>query len=344
MNFDSGTWALPAGVLIELQRQESALLAVGESNLRAYAPRAASAPTPLQREGGGVVIVPVTGVLMRRTGIFGAILGGTSTQEIESVLAAVAADPQVRFIVLEIDSPGGEVSASQGLANAVRRAAAVKEVCAWINGAYCASGAMWVASQADEIYSSTSVASVGSIGVVARHVDYSGANKALGITVSEVTAGKYKRIASSDAPLSSEGRATLQAHVDALYAEFLADVARGRGITIDAAEKLANGRTFTAREAVARGLIDGIVAIEDLFAHRRRNDRVANSPTALDALAAAQGEDVTQWPAILRKAATRVLADAGLDPERPVPVTRPNALRHAHETFSKLRHHMGFDR
>jgi signal peptide peptidase SppA len=341
MSFASGTWALAPDALFELQRQASALLAVGERNLLAYQPPGEARPIS-QREPGGVAVVPVVGPLLKRPGVIEQILGAAATTAIENALAACVADRSVETIILEIDSPGGEVSASQGLANAVREAGKAKPVVAWVNGSACCSGALWAAAQASAIYSSTATATVGSIGVVARHLDVSAAHARAGVKVSEVVAGRFKAVASSSAPLSDEGRATLQAHVDSLYAEFLRDVGRGRGVPAEtAAARWGDGRMWTASEAVKLGLVDGIASLADLIAGRRRAAATAGAPSALQALAAAIEEDATTWPAVLNTAAARVLADAGIDPLRPVPTLQAQELRRAAGTFARLRAKLG---
>jgi hypothetical protein len=107
----------------------------------------------------------------------------------------------------------------------------------------------------------------GTDGVVTRHVDVSKREEQIGVKTTEIYAGKYKRIASDHAPLTDEGRATLQGHVDHIYSIFVNDVAAHRGVTADTVvQKMADGRLFLGRQALTAGLIDGIASLDSLIA------------------------------------------------------------------------------
>jgi len=107
---------------------------------------------------------------------------------------------------------------------------------------------------------------VGSIGVVATHVDVSRAESARGVKTTEITAGKYKRIASSYEPLSAEGRASIQEQVDAIYEGFVEAVADGRGVSVRTVlSKMADGRVFIGKRAVDAGLADGVLSRDALI-------------------------------------------------------------------------------
>jgi ClpP class serine protease len=130
-----------------------------------------------------------------------------------------------------------------------------------------ASAAYWLASQADGIYIADETTWVGSIGVVTAHTDLSKANEMSGRKVTEITAGKYKRIASSHSPLSAEGQMTLQDQVDQVYSVFVDAVAAGRGVSVDAVlADMADGRIFIGQKAVDAGLVDGVSSVAALVA------------------------------------------------------------------------------
>jgi ClpP class serine protease len=114
------------------------------------------------------------------------------------------------------------------------------------------------------------VAFIGAIGVVAQHVDVSGAERLVGMKTTEVTAGRFKRIASAYAPLSDEGRAVIQDQVDHVYASFLEAVAEGRrAAPLDVLDRMADGRTFIGRQAVEAGLADAVCGVRDVLADLR---------------------------------------------------------------------------
>jgi signal peptide peptidase SppA len=206
----------------------------------------------------GTAIIPVYGVIGKKMNMFTRISGGTSTQLIGKDFAEALADPEVHSILLAIDSPGGTVDGTQALADQIFEARGKKPIVAIADG-MMASAAYWIGSAADRVYTSGDTTAVGSIGVVAQHTDYSQAEHAAGIKVTEITAGKYKRIASDHEPLSVEGRASIQEKVDHLYSVFVDSVARNRGVDPETvAAKMADGKVFLGKQAVKAGLVDGV--------------------------------------------------------------------------------------
>jgi ClpP class serine protease len=129
-----------------------------------------------------------------------------------------------------------------------------------------ASAAYWIASAADRVFIKDETTMVGSIGVVATHIDQSQADAKEGITVTEITAGKFKRIDSQHAPLSAEGQAMIQDRVDSLCNVFVSDVARNRGASVDVVLRdMADGRVFIGLDALERGLVDGVSTMDNLL-------------------------------------------------------------------------------
>ena len=144
------------------------------------------------------------------------------------------ADPLVRGIILDVDSPGGEVG---GLFDLVARIGALKASAGkplWaVANEDALSAAYAIASAADRIYV-TQTGEVGSIGVVAAHVDESGADAQAGFAWSFVFAGQQKVDGNAHEPLSQRARDTIQADVDRLYGEFCTLVAANRDLTVEA--------------------------------------------------------------------------------------------------------------
>jgi signal peptide peptidase SppA len=160
----------------------------------------------------GVAIIAIDGVLAKRMNVLLRIFGGTSSQLIQRDLKNALANPSVRGILLAIDSPGGTVDGTQELAQTVHEGATQKPIAAWSDG-LIGSAAYWIGSAAPRVFISGDVVQAGSIGVVATHVDVSKAEASRGIKVTEIVAGRYKRIASQHAPLSDEGQRALQEQV-----------------------------------------------------------------------------------------------------------------------------------
>lgn len=243
---------------------------------------------------GGVALLPVEGVLSKRMNMFSRISGGASTQILARDLRAALADPQVKSVILTIDSPGGTVDGTQEAARAVLGArSGDKPVVAWIDG-MAASAAYWIASAADSIHLGAATDIVGSIGVAMQHVDYSQQDVKFGIKRTDIYSGKYKRIASDTTPLSEEGRAYLQAQSDYYYSLFVEAVAQQRGVDVEQVLKdMADGRIFIGQQAIDNGLVDQGSTLDDLVAELasgayvpRRSNAAGAAAWAFPALAA----------------------------------------------------------
>lgn len=225
----------------------------------------------------GVAILPVEGVIAKRMNLFTQISGGVSTQLLQRELGAALDDPDVHSIVLQVDSPGGTVDGTQTLANAVLAARDRKPIVTLASGTM-ASAAYWIGSAAKAAYIVDGTTAVGSIGVVTSHTDVSGAEAARGVKTTEISAGKYKRVASQYAPLSEEGRQSIQDQLDYLYSLFVGAVAQHRGVSEEQVlADMADGRVFVGQLAVDAGLVDGIITLDDLVAKLSRENGQAGA-------------------------------------------------------------------
>jgi capsid assembly protease len=219
----------------------------------------------------GVAIVPLTGVLTKRANMFDEVSGMSSYQLFARDLDQAVTDRSVRAILVEPDSPGGAVNGVSMAGDAMRRAAAAKPLSV-LAGGMMASAAYWIGAQAGagNVLIEDAVTEVGSIGVVMTHLDTSRAEEQRGVKYTDIVGGKYKRIAGSHAPLSTEGRDYLQQQVDYVYSEFIDAVAAARGVSVETVlADMADGRIFIGRQAVAAGLVDGIASRADLMADLR---------------------------------------------------------------------------
>lgn len=212
----------------------------------------------------GVAVMPLQGIIGKRMNLFIQFSGGTSTQLFERDFKKAFADPVVKSILLLVDSPGGSVDGVQELANLIYENRGKKPVIAFTDG-MMASAAYWISSAVDKIFISGDTTQVGSIGVVAAHVDISKAEERMGVKTTEIVAGKYKRIASRYAPLTEEGKASIQEAVDHIYSVFVNDVARNRGVSEDKALSMADGKVFMGKQAIEAGLADGVSVLSSLI-------------------------------------------------------------------------------
>jgi capsid assembly protease len=212
---------------------------------------------------GDVAVIEVEGVLTKNPSYLTALLGGSSMRQLETCFTDAVRNPAVKGIILAIDSPGGTVDGTQSFCNAIYAARGKKPILAHSDGVMT-SAAYWIGAAADKIYISGDTVTVGSIGVVATHVDVSEQDAKYGEKWTEITAGTFKRIASSHAPLTAEGRDYIQAQVDHIYSVFVESVAEFRNVKTEKILPAADGKIFIGMQAIRAGLVDGRANLQQL--------------------------------------------------------------------------------
>ena len=210
---------------------------------------------------GNVAVIPIHGTLVHRCLGLDALSGMTSYQELTNEFNAAVEDRSVDAILLDIDSPGGEVNGLAEFAERIYKARGVKPIIALVNE-QAFSAAYWIGSAAEKLYV-TRTASVGSIGVIATHVDQTKADEKAGLKYTHVIAGKKKANYSSHRPLSREAFEELQAEVDAFYGIFVSTVSRNRSISPDKVRGTEAG-LFMGKSAVVAGLADEVISLSEL--------------------------------------------------------------------------------
>ena len=198
-------------------------------------------------------------------------MGMTGYPEIRDAMISAATDASVQHIILDIDSGGGAVSGVDDTAKLIRLVHDnVKPVTAFTDGSMY-SAAYWLGSSAGEVYASKA-AGMGSIGVIATHMERSEMLKEAGIGVTVVRAGKYKALANGVEKLTEEGKAQIQAGVDAAYKVFVGHVAEMRGKSYEFADSvMAQGREFYGQAGADAGLVDGIKSFDQVMSDVKRN-------------------------------------------------------------------------
>lgn len=290
---------------------------------------------PMRRAGrsGNIGIVEIAGPMDQRPHPFAHLMGyGPSYVEIGAALDHLATDRTVSAIVLDVDSPGGVVAGVQGLSDRIK--ASVKPVYVY-SGGDLASAAYWLASGAAEIWAAPT-AQVGSIGVIATHVDLSGRDERAGIRRTHLTAGRYKAAGSPSGPLDDASRDYLQSRIDQVYAIFRGDVASSRPVDAADAELWADGRVFLAQEALWAGLIDRVSPhLGDLITHVE--EKMTDTMTA--ATLRAQYPGIVQEIRAEAQAELKAASDSAITTAEKSAVNRVLALSRAvlgDETAAKL--------
>lgn len=208
------------------------------------------------RTAGRMALINLSGVMQKHRSRYAMLFGGASTSDLRDAVLQATEDGQVDSILIRVDSPGGSVAGTGDLADAVRAAAAVKPVHAFIED-LGASAAYWVASQATRVLANPT-AMVGSIGTYAVIYDFSKAADEMGIGVHVVRAGEFKGAGVPGTKISKEQLAEFQREINDLNEHFVAGVARGRDLPMERARKLANGAVHIGAKAIDLGLIDDV--------------------------------------------------------------------------------------
>ena len=207
----------------------------------------------------GIAIISVVGSLVRRTVGLDPASGFTSYAEIAGMVDAALADSSVEGIVLDIDSPGGEAGGVFELGERIRAADAIKPV--WSVSADSAFSAAYAIGCSASRLMVSRTGGVGSIGVIAMHVDQTARDAQQGYRYTPITAGDHKNDFSPHEKLGPEAHARLQAEVDRLYSMFVDHVAAMRRLDADAVRATEAGIYF-GTDAVTAGLADGVGSLD----------------------------------------------------------------------------------
>ena len=191
---------------------------------------------------------------IRVVGIRGVIGASLQASVYHELLDRLERDPKAGAVVLDIDSPGGAVGASEDLYLKTKRLSKKKPVVAFIRGSGT-SGAYLLACAATRIIALPS-AIVGSIGVISMRPEASGLLDRLGVGFSVSKSGPLKDMGAFYRPPTDDERAKLQSLIDEMFEAFLKEVAESRKMDLDEARRYATGEVFTARRAAETKLID----------------------------------------------------------------------------------------
>jgi len=212
-----------------------------------------------------VGVISVKGSLVEGSAGYGVFFGQTGYDDIRAALVAAVSNPEVKSILLDVSSGGGQVSGVDDTAQLISRINAVKPVVTY-TGSTMGSAALWLGASASYAVAGKT-AIVGSLGVIMVHMDHSRRLEANGVKPTVIRAGSEKALASPYEPLSEKAQAGLQSQADILYGVFLNHVASSRGVSAtNGDKKFGQGRTFIGQQAVDVGLVDKLGTYEDAFA------------------------------------------------------------------------------
>lgn len=209
----------------------------------------------------GIALIPVMGTLIQRGSWMDSLSGLTSYNQIAAQVDAAENDPDVKGILLEIDSPGGQANGLFELAARIMSAGGTKPLWGQANEvAYSAAYAILAAT--GRAYAPLT-GGVGSIGTLALHVDQSKRDAMQGYTYTTIHAGAKKADMSSHAPLKASAREFIQGEVDRVNDIFVSHVADARNISADAVYAKEAG-LMSPPEALDEGFIDGVATLAEV--------------------------------------------------------------------------------
>jgi signal peptide peptidase SppA len=227
--------------------------------------RAAASSRGVSRASGAVAILPLFGIVSHRANMMQEISGGTSVEKFASAFRQAVNDPNIKAIVIDIDSPGGSTDGVEELSAEIFQAREKKPITAIANS-LCASAAYYIGCSATEMVATPS-ALVGSIGVYMAHTDFSEFDKQAGVKTTLISAGKYKTEGNEYEPLTEEAISAAQVLVNSFYDQFVKAVARGRGVTATAVRNgFGEGRVVTAKQAKDLGMVDRVATLDEVLA------------------------------------------------------------------------------
>ncbi len=198
-----------------------------------------------------------------------------SRQFLDDLKAFEEAD-HIKAIVIRVDSPGGGVAPSQEMYEAIKRARQTKKIYSSM-GSLAASGGYYIAAATEKIYANPGTMT-GSIGVIMQQPNVEGLLRWAGVSMNTITAGKLKDSGSPFRAMTVDERSYLESMLKDVHEQFIAAVANGRGLEVEAVRPHADGRVFTGRQAKDMKLVDELGGLQDAVTELGRSAGIKGTP------------------------------------------------------------------
>jgi protease-4 len=207
--------------------------------------------------GPHVALIEASGEIVDGRGSTGGLTGGASIggDDLARAIREATRDKDIKAILLRVDSPGGSVSASDQILDALKKARASGKPVVVSMGALAASGGYYISCDANEIVAEPGTIT-GSIGVLTGKVSFGKTIGLVGVSADQVSIGKNTLFDSSITPFTPDQWANLNHQADVIYADFTQKVADGRKMPLAKVQEIAKGRVWTGADASSRGLVD----------------------------------------------------------------------------------------
>lgn len=283
-----GAWFIEPGKAEEIIAMVELRAAMGPRADVAFPDRQAAVLAEDRNANGKTVrVLRLHGAIVPRGNMLSDMSGAVSLERFQQVFREAAADRTVGAIVIDVDSPGGNVALVPETVQAIRAARSAERPIVAVANTMCASAAYWIATAADELVATPS-ATVGSIGVYMMHRDMSERMKQDGIAATFIYEGARKIEGHPFAPLDDAARAAFAAEVRETYNLFTADVAKSRGVPVsvvradpeEADRHFGGGRAYGASRALSLGMIDRIATLDETISRLSRGARAGGRSRA----------------------------------------------------------------
>src|SRR6187551_738861 len=220
----------------------------------------------VDRSANKIAVISLRGIIS--TGVRGAV-GESMVDDLRWQFEQARKDENVRAVVLEVDSPGGEVTASDMIYHSVAKTRAKKPVVVYMES-LAASGGYYVSCGGKYLMANeTSI--TGSIGVIIQTLNYEQLFNKIGLASVVFKSGKFKDMLNGARPMTPEERDYVQSFIMSTYDKFLGIVAKERNLPADLLRNtIADGRILSGKEALQNKLIDGLGELDDAFAKAKQ--------------------------------------------------------------------------
>lgn len=223
----------------------------------------------------GIAVVHIDGSLSYRSDFWTAAFGMDTYNSIEAAIDSCVGNPQVKGILLDINSPGGEVSGCSDIAEKIFSLRSSDELPMGIyarTGGLMCSAAYWIGSSCEKVFTAAN-GTLGSIGVLCA---YAKEGKSLNVVVSDLSPNK------AATPDSEKGLAIVKKELNDLAEVFINAVAKNRSTTFDdVLNNYGQGGVFIGQKAVDAGLADGVASIEEVCEIMKKNFETSNQGVAM---------------------------------------------------------------
>jgi protease IV len=210
-----------------------------------------------------IAVVPVDGTIVAADSSTGDLQPTTTPEGLADALQQARGDARVAAVVLEVNSPGGGVTASDEMHQSIldfREQTGLPVVVSM--GDVAASGGYYISTAADRIVANETTLT-GSLGVIFALTDFSELADRYGVEQEVVKSGEFKDMGSSFRDLTPEEREILQSIVDESYDEFVGVIVEGRGLPEARVREIADGRVYSGEQAKELGLVDSFGGLDE---------------------------------------------------------------------------------